>query len=245
LALTHETDLGPATQRAIATAVAASAVLLACGNGPDHGQESVTAVPAPNAAEMKCEAERAVMLPSVADLARSSTIVITARATTSHTTTVTAPLPNYAPKDPPAPTTIPPNIGPNQWTPPEDRRDDPALQGRGYLEFYFTDTTIVVDSVLKGSADFVGRTITNRTMGDDVNECTTLDPPAARGKSQLFFLLHEPVSDTYFTTTGSLYGRFEINDGRVTASGQTKYAQESPVATELDGKTIAEVRRLI
>jgi hypothetical protein len=120
-----------------------------------------------------------------------------------------------APKNPPAATTIPPDIGPNKWTPPEDRRDDPTLQGRGYSESYFTDTTIKVESVLKGPTDLVGRTITNRTNGDDIHECTTTDPPATVGKSQLFFLSHDPASDTYFTTSGSLSGRFEINDGRV------------------------------
>ena len=78
-----------------------------------------------------------------------------------------------------------------------------------------------------------------------INECTTLDPPATPGKSQLFFLLHDPLSDTYFTTTGSLYGRFEINEGRVTSNGKPKYVQETPVATELTGKTVAEARSLM
>jgi hypothetical protein len=207
--------------------------------------ETGTDAPPLGATEMTCENERPVVLPSAADLARSSTVVITARATTSHTTTVTAPLPTYEPKSAPVPTTIPADIGPNKWTPPEDRRNDPSLQGRGYLEWYFTDTTIKVESVLKGPSSLVGRTITNRTYGDDVHECTTLDPPAPPGKSHLFFLSHDPVSDTYFATTGSQRGRFEIEDGRVTAGEQPNDAPDSPVATELNGKTVDEVRGLI
>jgi hypothetical protein len=97
--------------------------------------------------------------------------------------------------------------------------------------------------VLKGPANLVGRTITNRTNGDDIHQCTAIDPPATVGKSQLFFLTHDLVTDTYFTTTGSPSGRFEIKDGRVT-SGQSTYV-ESWAATELDGKTIAEVRSLV
>ena len=223
-----------ATRWAVATAVASTA-LLACGNGTDRAQDAVAAATTRGAIEMKCDHDRSAGFPTVADLARLSTIIITARATTSYPTTVTAPVSTEAPKNPPVATTIPPDIGPNKWTPPEDRRNDPALQGRGYSESYFTDTTIKVESVLKGPADLVGRTITNRTNGDDIHECTTTDPPATVGKSQLFFLSHDPASDTYFTTSGSLSGRFEINDGRVFASVEP--------ASELNGKTIAEVRR--
>jgi hypothetical protein len=225
------------TRWAAAIAVAASAALVACANGTDRAQETVTAVRARGATEMTCNHDRGAAFPTVADLASLSTIIITARATTSRTTTVTAPLTTEAPKSPPAPTTIPSAIGPNQWTPPEDRRDDPALQGRGYTESYFTDTTIEVETVLKGPSDLSGRTITNRTNGDDIHECTTRDPPATVGTSQLFFLSHDAVSDTYFTTTGSLSGRFEIKDGRVIASEQPN--------SSLNGKTIAEVRGLI
>jgi hypothetical protein len=229
----HDATPRAATRRAIAAAVAASALLLACGNGSERGQQTAAAVPR-GATEMTCENERGVVFPTVADLARLSTVVVTARATTSHTTTVTAPLSTYPPKSSPAPTPIP----------AEDRRNDAALQGRGYSESYFTDTTIKVESVLEGPSDFAGRTIVNRTNGDDIHECTALDPPATIGKSQLFFLSHDPVSDTYFTTTGSLSGRFEIKDGRVTASARPTYAPESSAATQLDGKTIAEVRSL-
>lgn len=191
----------------------ASAALLSCGNGTDRAQDAVAAAPTRGAMEMKCDHDRGAGFPTVADLARLSTIIVTARAVTSRATTVTVPVSTEAPKSPPGPTTIPLDIGPNKWTPPEDRRDDPALQGRGYTESYFTDTTIKVESVLKGPSDFVGRTITNRTNGDDIHECTTTDPPATVGKSQLFFLSHDPGSDTYFTTTGSLSGRFETRMG--------------------------------
>ena len=234
---------GSGMRWAIATALAASALLAACGNGPQPGPETATAAPPRGVGEMNCYNERGPVFPTVADLARESTIVVTARATTSHTTAVTAPLSTRPPKSPPAPTTIPADIGPNKWTPPEDRRDDPGMQGRGYSESYYTDTTIKIESVLMGPSDFAGRTITNRTIGDDIHECTAIDPPATVGKSQLFFLTHDPISDTYFTTTGSLSGRFEIKDGRVTSAKSTYV--ESWAATELDGKTIAEVRGLI
>jgi hypothetical protein len=184
---------------------------------------------------MTCENGRGPVFPTLAELTRSSTIVVTARATTSRPTIVTAPLSTVAPKAAPGPTVIP----------PDDRRNDPALQGRGYDESYFTDTTIEVESVLKGPPDFVGRTITNRTNGDDIHQCTAIDPPPTRGTSQLFFLTYDPVSDTYFTTTGSLTGRFEIRNGRIATSGQPNHAQDSPATVELTGKTIAQVRSLI
>jgi hypothetical protein len=52
---------------------------------------------------MNCFNERGPVFPTVADLSRESTIVITARPTTSHATTVTAPLSISPPKSPPAP----------------------------------------------------------------------------------------------------------------------------------------------